>query len=79
MLEQDESLECEGDVAERLAIYNLRLESVCVEVGRLRVQRVRYMVVSNTHNFVLERDFTFRQVAAYAQQLGRGPCVKYIE
>jgi len=72
---QLEMLEADSFVRGRLEKYGLRLETVVLP-GR----RVRYLIVSIEHNFVIKRDLTFRQVAEYARQLGTGkPSVVVIE
>ena len=58
------ALETDSFVRARLKKYGMRLDSVVLP-GR----RVRYMIVSIEHNFVLKRDLTFWQVADYAFRL----------
>lgn len=64
---QIELFEARCFVEQRLAKFGLRLD---IHPNT----RARYMVVSTTHNFVILRDLTLRQVAEYAERLEKNSC-----
>ena len=61
---QLEMLEAMSFVSSRLERHGLKMQTMVTNS-----RRTRYMIVSIAHNFVVERDLTFSQVAAYAAKL----------